>query len=469
MEHDARDPHGRSRLTLSWRVSLLIVSLLVVSAIASTAFAARSIQSELYAQSQEAAGNVHASVAAFIQSEFDGIAMYRLQTLERRKSALRDVAAPLLGSIDELRLAAADGELTPAEAQARALDLVTKVRFANSDYFFAYDRDLNAIAHPDPRFQGRNLTDLQDADGKYVLREIRDVALSQGSGYVDYRWQRLNGAEPAPKIGYVIHYEPWDWIIGTGVYVDDIDAEVQRKTDELTEGLQQTLDKISFAGEGFFLVLNRSGNVVASGNPNVTAALQTSDGSAAIDAILAAAPTSPGIEVERTVTAAWATTSTEPWSVRISTTGGDPDWVLVSAIPQQVLQSPGRTLAMQLIGLSIVILLIGLLLGILVSRRITKPVDDISAAARDLARGTFDPATLDTAARRTDEVGDLARTFQAMGIEIAQRERLLREQVQQLTVQIDRAKVAQEVQEITESEYFQKLKSRSQELRRRDS
>ena len=458
----------RSRLTLSWRVSLLIACLLVVSAIVSTAFAVRSIQSELYAQSDEAVGNVHASVAALIQVEYDGIEAYRSETLQRRKDALRDVAAPLIVSLDELRAAVNSGQLSEADAKERALAMLKSVRFGNNDYFFTYDRDLNAIAHPDKRFQGRNLADLQDADGKFVLREIRDVALTQGEGYVDYRWERLDGAEPSPKVGYVFHYAPWDWIIGTGVYVDDIDAEVQKRVEQVTASLQQTFDQITFAGDGFFFIEDRSGQIVATGDPRVRAAAETPQGQADLDAILAAAPAEPGVETSMTIDAPWATDSEEAWALRISTTGGDPDWVLVSAVPQQRLEMPGRTLAIQLVLLAVVVLLIGLALGILVSRRITKPVDDISRAARDLADGTFDPTTLDAAAARSDEVGDLARTFQRMGVEIVERERRLREQVEQLTVQIDRAKVAEEVQEITESDYFQRLKSRSDELRRRD-
>jgi nitrogen fixation/metabolism regulation signal transduction histidine kinase len=144
------------------------------------------------------------------------------------------------------------------------------------------------------------------------------------------------------------------------------------------------------------------------------------------------------------------------------------DWILVSAVNQEKLAAPARALAIQMALIAVLVVLVGLIIGVLLSRRITKPVDAVARAATSLADGTFDPTTLDSAARRTDELGDLARTFRTMGIEIAARERRLREQVQQLSVQIDRTKVAAEVQEITESDYFQRLKSRSRELRDRD-
>jgi nitrate/nitrite-specific signal transduction histidine kinase len=75
---------------------------------------------------------------------------------------------------------------------------------------------------------------------------------------------------------------------------------------------------------------------------------------------------------------------------------------------------------------------------------------------------------LDRAAARNDEVGQLARTFQGMGRQIVERERRLREQVNRLTVEIDQSKVDEEVQLITETDYFQHLKARAKELRQRD-
>lgn len=456
------------RLSLSWRVSILVAVLLIISAVVTTAFAVRSIQSQLFLQSEEGAGNVHASVAAGIQSEYAAIARYRDQTLERRKSLLKEVAAPLVIALDALRAAAESGELTMDEAQSRAKDMLRSVRFGNDDYFFTYNRDLTAIAHPDERFEGRNLTDLQDADGVYVLQEIRDVALNEGSGYVNYRWERLDGAEPSPKIGYVFHYEPWDWIIGTGVYVDDIDSDVAEQVLGVQSDLERIFAEITFAEDGFFFILDQDGEVVATANPAVESAGATGTGQAALEEIQRAAPSEPGTETTLRVSAPWADEVVEDWSVRVSTTGGDPDWILVSAVPEQRLEAPGRSLAGQLILLSVAVLLLGLAFGILLSRRITRPVDDITAAAVGLADGTFDPSRLDAASTRSDEVGELARAFQRMGTEVVEREARLREQVQQLTVQIDRSRVDSEVEQITESEYFQRLKAQADELRHRD-
>lgn len=455
-------------MTLSQRVPLNIALVLSLSGVVYTVFAVNAVDDALTAQSEQEVSNVHSAISALVQTEYDDVASYKAQALERRKESLRDVAAPLVTSLDQFASTAADGELTTAQAQSRSLAMLKDVRFGNDDYFFTYDLDLNAIAHPDERIQGRNLTDMQDADGRYLLREAREIVLEQGSGYIDYRWERLDGELPSPKVGYVFLYEPWDWLIGTGVYIDDIEAEVQRRQVDIVSGLQETFAELTFAGDGFFFIVDRAGDVVASGSPAVSAAAQTTAGQEAIASILATSPSEAGSEVTATVQAPWGSEGVDTWRVQTSTTGGEVDWVLVSAVNQDRLEAPARALAYQMAAIALVVVLIGIVLGVLLSRRITTPVDAITRAAGSLADGTFDPTSLDSAAQRSDELGDLARTFQTMGTEIVARERRLREQVQQLSVQIDRDKVASEVQEITESDYFQRLKSRSREMRERD-
>ena len=143
-------------------------------------------------------------------------------------------------------------------------------------------------------------------------------------------------------------------------------------------------------------------------------------------------------------------------------------WTLVSAVPQAEIDAPGNGQALRQAVLSIGVLLLGLLIGLLASRRIVRPVETMTKAAVALEQDQFDPAMLDGAAARRDEVGTLARAFQRMGTEIVERERRLREQVLKLSVVIDRQKVEQEAGAITESDFFRDLESRRDQLRQRD-
>ena len=189
----APSPTSRSRWsTLSYRLALLIALLLGVSAVITTTFAVRSAMSAMYRENNQSMDNVHASVSSLISVGYQSVIDYRNAELESRKAKLKDVSGPIVTALDTLRNAADTGQMSEANAKADALAMLKKIRYANEDYFFTYDRSMTAISHPDAKFQGKNLINMQDADGKYVLRVVRDIALNQGSGFFDYKWVRLN-------------------------------------------------------------------------------------------------------------------------------------------------------------------------------------------------------------------------------------------------------------------------------------
>ncbi|MEI7647755.1 MAG: HAMP domain-containing protein, partial [Actinomycetes bacterium] len=189
-------------------------------------------------------------------------------------------------------------------------------------------------------------------------------------------------------------------------------------------------------------------------------------GKETVKVIEAAVPKKDGTIIELNKSVTLQGKNKQNWVLNVSSYS-PLNWVLVSAVPQKDLTAPGRNLAIQQALLQVLLLLIGLTAGILISRRITGPVETVTKAARDLSENKFDPSDLDAAASRTDEVGDLARAFQRMGVDLVERERKLREQVASLKVVIDRSKLAKDIGEITESEFFQDLAAKAEEMRKK--
>src|SRR5437867_1338305 len=112
------------------------------------------------------------------------------------------------------------------------------------------------------------------------------------------------------------------------------------------------------------------------------------------------------------------------------------------------------------------VLSVGLVASVILARRVTGPVSRLTAAAA-LETHTFDPESLAEVTRRPDELGHLARVFHRMALEVYAREQRLRQEVQQLRIEIDEAKKVRQVAEITETDYFQDLRQRAQGLRAR--
>ena len=121
------------------------------------------------------------------------------------------------------------GEFTKAEAQKAAIDEIKMLRYGNNEYFWLNDLQPKMIMHPtNPELDGKNLSELKDPTGKKIFQEMVDVVKSSGSGYVDYMWPKPDSTEPQPKTSFVKLFEPWGWILGNGVYRDDIAKEISQ-------------------------------------------------------------------------------------------------------------------------------------------------------------------------------------------------------------------------------------------------
>ena len=117
------------------------------------------------------------------------------------------------------------GALTPAEAVGRFRDNLHAMRYDGSEYLFAFDLDHVGVAYPpDPALVGQNLRDIQDPDGIYIVRRFVEIARTAGAGELRYSWPRPDSTQPLPKLAYIQAFEPWDMLIGTGVYIDDINS-----------------------------------------------------------------------------------------------------------------------------------------------------------------------------------------------------------------------------------------------------
>ena len=152
-----------------------------------------------------------------------GLMELRQNLVEDRKVKVRDIVTIAQQVVAFNAKLATDGTISEADAMARAKAALGGLRFGNDDYIFVLDDKGVNLVHPNPKVIGQNMLENKDSDGKYFSRDIL-AAAAQGGGYVSYRYPRGSGGEPLPKISYALQYKPWGWNIGTGIYIDDIDA-----------------------------------------------------------------------------------------------------------------------------------------------------------------------------------------------------------------------------------------------------
>ncbi|MGE8098314.1 methyl-accepting chemotaxis protein [Pseudomonas fluorescens] len=118
------------------------------------------------------------------------------------------------------------GTLTREAAQKQALSVVRGLRYDQNDYFWINDLTPVMVMHPtNPKLEGQNLSTIKDPDGFALFNEMVVIAKAKGAGMVDYRWPKPGASTPVQKTSYVKLFEPWGWVIGSGVYIDDMQAE----------------------------------------------------------------------------------------------------------------------------------------------------------------------------------------------------------------------------------------------------
>jgi methyl-accepting chemotaxis protein len=151
--------------------------------------------------------------------------------MDEKKKNAADVSSVAYSLLEEYDQRASKGEFTLEEAQKRAKERISHIRVGkeggNDGYIWINDLEPKMIMHPTrPDLDGKNLSDFKDRDGKSFFSEMAKVCKEKGEGFVGYVWPKSEGEKPLPKISFVKLYKPWGWIVGSGVYVDDVSKTV---------------------------------------------------------------------------------------------------------------------------------------------------------------------------------------------------------------------------------------------------
>ena len=134
------------------------------------------------------------------------------------------------------------------EIKRLAMQQLAHLDYGADGYFFLYDMQGKSLMHPrQPELVGQNLIELRDAQGDPTIRMLLERARS-GGGFVVYQWRKPSSQVVAPKLGYVTQMERWNWMVGTGLYLDDIDEAVQHLDAELAGYVRNTMLWIAGAG-----------------------------------------------------------------------------------------------------------------------------------------------------------------------------------------------------------------------------
>jgi diguanylate cyclase (GGDEF)-like protein/PAS domain S-box-containing protein len=154
--------------------------------------------------------------------------------LAERKEQCRMLVMGAIGHLHSLHDQAARDVLSEGQAKAASIDAVAAMSSHLAEYLWINDTSPAVVWHPRGELIGRDVSEYRDADGIALFRRFVESTAGNMGGFVPYLWPKPGETEPKAKLSYVARFEPWGWIVGSGVYIDDIEASFHEASVRIT-------------------------------------------------------------------------------------------------------------------------------------------------------------------------------------------------------------------------------------------
>jgi two-component system NarL family sensor kinase len=200
-------------------------------------------------------------VALVTESQFEKLSTqttssFRESITNSRKQELKNYISLALSSIDHIYK---NNNQDNDAAKELVIDILTNLEYGADGYFFVYKNNGDNVVHPRQSFRiGENWWDLQDQNGQFIIRDLIQNAKDK-TGFVEYVWEKPSSQEVVKKLAYSVMLERWQWMIGTGIYIDDIDRDVMAMQEEVDKKIQSSSYVILFIALAAFVVVFVSG------------------------------------------------------------------------------------------------------------------------------------------------------------------------------------------------------------------
>ncbi len=407
---------GRLRII----ISLIVISALAVTALAFMMFTGHEVNRSTLEQGDKEALNILRVIMLNLEDHKTGLDFFRSYAHQRYEQQLRDLVAVVISHLDYLHGLQLKGILSEEQAKKAALDSIQHARYGNNDYFFIYNRQNVAISHPDPKVRGHDMSDTTDVHGTPVAKTMWENSRKQHDGFLTLWWTRLGEKKPVPKLLYYYHYPKWDWIIGTGIYIDDIERDVEKKKSEIIDVLKQTFSQVRIAETGYFTLFEGKGKILihpSLANRDSSSMRNPSNGSLHYQDLMTAS-LNPAVPLKYL----WDRPDNPGNYSYLKYSHVEHfkpfDWYVSSSVYQDEMERPARKILLRQALLVVVILICSISVVYLLVARVTSPLARLARHAELLQKNDFSLSEEEKQNLQTicfpDEVGHLAHTFGKM-------------------------------------------------------
>ena len=425
----------RSKIFLKAVSGIVIISIVIVLAISNLVLPI--IDHSIEKLEEKNTKEILHRVVSMVNQRYKDLEKYKTDALIEHQNVLKDttdVVYTLIENRYKEYLLAKDNPKVQQEIKDRIIDVVKNLRYKESGYFWINDYRPTMIMHPfKSSLDGKYLGDFKDPNGVYLFNEMVKVIKKDGSGFVKYYWPKPGEDKPQPKISFVKAFPQWQWIIGTGSYIDDIDKEIQIKKDILLSELTNMIKTTKIGKSGYMFIYDQEGKIIFHPNQymmnkNMHNLINPITHQSFYDFFTNASKTK-----SKKVTYKWDKPQDignyiyfkTAWTQYIPELG-----LYVNASVYQDEVKETSTYIMDLIHkYAILVLIIVILIGFLFLRKIILPIVELSILSSKVKNGDY---SVRSSIQRDDELGLLANSFNDMIGEVDEKYKELERTTNQL-------------------------------------
>ena len=295
------------------------------------------------------------------------------------------------------------------------IELVNKIKYGDNNYFFILDYNNRVVAHPFIE-KGTDFSNVKDLKGNLIVPPMVKMARKNKKGFYSYWWKKNKKDDTLyEKLTFTKDFPNWKIVIGTGVYLDDIDVQTKIKKEALVKELRKIVQTTKIGKSGYFYIFDSKGNVIIHPNSkingkNVSKVKNPGKGTYIVDDLIKAYESGKKVLYYK-----WNKLDDKKNYIydKISWIDYIPElnWYICSSVYVDEFKEPAQTLEKNIFFISIIILIISFLAGSYLTKKILNPITRLSKTVKNIAKGDYNTRA---EVLTNDEIGDLAKNFNIM-------------------------------------------------------
>jgi PAS domain S-box-containing protein len=338
-------------------------------------------------------------IVNIINKGYEDLVLYEKNALLRSEKQLRNLTNTVLSVIDIQYE-------KDTNSKEKALKLIKQIKYDTDNYFFALDYNNILISHP--FIEGKDITKIKEDENNEKIKQMIKRARKEGENFSSYKWYKdYKDDHLYSKLTYIKNYPKWEMFVGTGIYIDDINKEINKRGDELFTQLAKIIKTTKVSKNGYLYIFNSKGEIVISPPNQELENLKSIQNGKIFNEIVKLSKNEEKKGFYYTVKENGTVYEKVAWCTYIPSL----DWYLTSTAYIEDFKESSKSLINYILILSSILIIFSLIISYLYLKKLFSPISKLTEIANSVEKGDY---SVDFNINTDDEIAELAEGFKSM-------------------------------------------------------